>query len=704
MSCEAARGSPVPPPPPRKNPTPTKICRQHLTPLQTLLQLGFPKARAEKALAATGHRGIQLASDWLVAHVNDPEVDRDAPRSYVAHLCPTSGPLVDQLRTFWDASRTQVGWNGAHAALPHVTLTPPLAARDCDAAVLAEAFSRLAADFAADFGTDALRVEKYASPNYLGLFFGKREEILLRSFCQALSEELSSSGCVLSALPPSPSAPDATGASPADGGATSLTKSSGYHLTMAFNFAPQHYGALSDLAAAVDASAPCDWELRLYSFEERLRGREVHRVLFARRPLEEDELELRIGDLVYVDPEELRASADGWVLGTSWLTGCMGYLPKNYVEQTAETNAWTLHFSASMSKRRRREEGPHEDAIVTQVEKPLLQSEVPMSPPSPQGSAGGVNEPASAEGTPREMPQSRKSSSSSRGGPRRLFVCRHGERIDFTFGTWIPFCFDEAGRYSQRDLNMPVQVPARQGGPDAFAKDSPLTAMGCVQARLVGEAMLAAGAEASVAYAYSSPSLRCVQTCHHILTGMGLQDKVTISLEPGLFEWLAWYQNAMPDWMTPEELSEAGFNVDLRYKPYISADELRDSPQESCEEYYTRNYFVTQCALQARESSGGNVLFVAHAASLDTCTRQVTGASPRPATEMVSLVRRVPYCAMAAMQEVRSPARGKSASGSQWRLTDPPVAPLTHCSNARWDWKLMKENGFSKNNIAQMEK
>lgn len=43
--------------------------------------------------------------------------------------------------------------------------------------------------------------------------------------------------------------------------------------------------------------------------------------MFAHVPQADDELELRIGDYIYVSKECIDNSADGWVEGTSWLTG-----------------------------------------------------------------------------------------------------------------------------------------------------------------------------------------------------------------------------------------------------------------------------------------------------------------------------------------------------------------------------------------------
>ena len=70
---------------------------------------------------------------------------------------------------------------------------------------------------------------------------------------------------------------------------------------------------------------------------------QVYRVVYPHVPRETDELELLLGDFVYVDGESWKSSIDGWVEGTSWLTGCTGFLPKNYIDKTEESDAWTLH-------------------------------------------------------------------------------------------------------------------------------------------------------------------------------------------------------------------------------------------------------------------------------------------------------------------------------------------------------------------------
>ena len=44
---------------------------------------------------------------------------------------------------------------------------------------------------------------------------------------------------------------------------------------------------------------------------------------------------------------------------------------------------------------------------------------------------------------------------------------------------------------------------------------------------------------------------------------------------------------------------------------------------------------------KATEDTGGNILLVAHAGSLDTCTRQLVGKDPRPVNALMSIVRKV---------------------------------------------------------------
>ncbi|CAH1126437.1 unnamed protein product [Ceutorhynchus assimilis] len=642
--------------PPRRNPTPTRISKQNLSPFQILLQMGFPKHRAEKALAATGNRGVQLASDWLLAHVNDPLLDDNSPREYILYACPT-GPFSEQLQSFWSKSLRLCEWNGAHNFTPHITLVSFFKAPDQDALHLAQSLKTVMERQGAVLN-ESLKLESYTSPNFMGFFVAEEHADYLKRIAMQYVKEVSNATISLEPHVKS------------------------LHLTLAYQFPNSQYQNLKALVDQLDPAVSSNWELRLYSRDPRVNGKQVHKVVHPYTPTECDELELRTGDYVYLSSEALNSSPDGWVEGTSWLTGLTGLLPESYTERTAESDAWTLHKKASLNSVTPEQENKLNGmnsggsaASTSSNEHSVLNNELVQMPQIPSLPV--------VEGTDKENfyenlidMKKQEVQEDQHNSRRSLFIMRHGERVDFTFGSWVPHCFDELGNYVRKDLNMPISLPERRGGSTAYLKDSPLTNVGVFEAKLVGEALREQNI--TIDQVYCSPSYRCLQTCDSVLRGFNRRDELKIKVEPGLFEWMAWYPAAsVPTWMTSTEFINAGFNIDESYVPFVAEQELKERT-ESCEQYYMRSAFVTRSVL-SDSNSRGNILLIGHTATLDTCSRELIGKPARNGNDMAKIIQKVPYCSIIEV----------TGQGNDWQIVEPPCMPLTHSTNQRFDWRVL---------------
>uniref|UniRef100_A0A4W4G420 Ubiquitin associated and SH3 domain containing Ba n=1 Tax=Electrophorus electricus TaxID=8005 RepID=A0A4W4G420_ELEEL len=608
---------------------------KHGSCLDVLLSMGFPKSRALKALISTGGRNVQAACDWLFSHVDDPFLDELLPREYVLYLRP-SGPLLHQLSHFWQQSRTLCGKNKAHNIFPHVTLCQFFMCADAKVEALCEALQTVVGQWRGRFPSP-LPLELYTSSNFIGLFIDDSMAEVLKSFATDFAAEAAAKADVL--VEP---------------------HKKQLHVTLAYHFPANHLTSLEKLAKGVDISLGCDWLAVLYSRDIRFANHETLRVMYPYTPQNEDELELVPGDFVFMSSVEQSGASEGWVYGTSMTTGLSGQLPENYVSRADECDTWVLHGCTSPTNSGGAVGGPFLDG---QQESRLLDDHGPVDPPS----LGVICHPMQMM-RPTSQPLLPK---------RTLFVCRHGERMDVVFGKhWITQCFDAKGRYVRSNLNMPCNVLGRSGGYREYDKDCPITVFGASQARLVGEALF--DSHTVIDFVYCSPSLRCVQTAHNILRGLQQDGKIKLRVEPGLFEWTKWVSGtSLPAWIPPTELAAANFSVDTTYRPHIPVSKL--TVLESYETYMSRSFQVTREILAECNALGNTVLIVAHASSLEACTRQMQGLNPQNSKDFVQVVRKIPYLGFCACEEM--------GETGVWQLVDPPILPLTHGPNHSFNWR-----------------
>lgn len=267
---------------------------------------------------------------------------------------------------------------------------------------------------------------------------------------------------------------------------------------------------------------------------------------------------------------------------------------------------------------------------------------------------------------------------------RRAYILRHGERIDFTFGdnALSRENFDEHGNYKQRkDLNLPSNIPPRKNGFDEWKSDSPLTNLGITTATSIGKAMKNLGMQLDVVF--SSPAYRCIQTTDAFLRGLGMQNDIQICVDSALFEWVGWLtwqsSRAFADFLSPQQLRDLGYNINLDYKPHFSNEDLKALKDESFEHVFQRNATVVD--LIVNNSGYKNALIVAHASNLDNCSKRFMKQPSRKEGDLFKIIQKIPYCSMAVVEE---------DCNAIWKLVEtPPVSQFTLASNKTFDWKIL---------------
>ncbi|CAG5129595.1 unnamed protein product [Candidula unifasciata] len=255
------------------------------SPLETLEHMGFPRDRAEKAIAATGNHGVQPAAEWLLSHVNDPHLDNHEPREYIVYLCPT-GELRKTLIEFWDKSVQLCGWNAAHMYYPHITLCTFFKIPDNKVNLIDTIMNVVIQEIG----------QWPCNKNFIGYFVKTphhqyAEQLMIKVMDVFLKH-----------------------------GIEMRPQMKQIHMTLAFQYDADHHDLLMKLAQEINLHCDASWEIQIYSRLQDLKTSEVRRVIQNYQPAQSDELHLLENDFVYMAPEEHEHSPDGWYKGTSHQT------------------------------------------------------------------------------------------------------------------------------------------------------------------------------------------------------------------------------------------------------------------------------------------------------------------------------------------------------------------------------------------------
>ncbi|KRX61699.1 Protein UBASH3A -like protein [Trichinella sp. T9] len=260
---------------------------------------------------------------------------------------------------------------------------------------------------------------------------------------------------------------------------------------------------------------------------------------------------------------------------------------------------------------------------------------------------------------------------------RRIFLVRHGERMDRVFPGWLRLGFTDLGAYRPYDLNMPLRAVKRENGWKDFYNDPPITEIGYATSQMIGRGMKLSGIGFDMVYC--SPALRSIQSAHGILKSFpGSNTKICI--EAGLFEYLGWYENANLNFLNTDQLVSEGYEIQPNYIPYMMAQTLKNKfHSETIEEYYKR-VNTTWPGAGGRKSRVGrgqyphpcNLLFVVHAPTIDAIGRSLMKKSAANLSnyELSKMGIHYPYASVVGLEEIKA--------NGEWQLM-PNILPPISC-------------------------
>jgi hypothetical protein len=101
--------------------------------------------------------------------------------------------------------------------------------------------------------------------------------------------------------------------------------------------------------------------------------------------------------------------------------------------------------------------------------------------------------------------------------------------------------------------------------------------------------------------------------------------------------------------MSDEELLNGGINIDTRYRSQVSDLRLLENEYQ----YYDRSKEAMKKIIKLHRKTGGTVLLVAHAPSLEVLTRHLMNGQPRP-ERLAELAGKVDFCSMTIIERESS--------------------------------------------------